>query len=306
VEKPLASSIEECNLMVAAAKKHKRVVQVGQWQRSAPHWQAAIDYVQSGKLGKIALVKNWLYYNSRKELAVVPDEAPSAGVDYEMWLGPAPKRSFNKNRFHGSWRYFWDYGGGIMTDWGVHLLDMAFYGMNSKTPKSVIATGGKYAFPNSAMETPDMQMALYDFGDYSVSWEHGMGVSAGLYGSNYCGVAFIGTNGTLVVDREKWRLFPESENGQYLIPAMPEQKGSGKDLAHHVRNFMDCIKSRNQPKCDVEIARNVAVNSHLGNIALRTGRKVYWNDAANSFVNDKEANNFIKPVYRNPWKLPVV
>lgn len=203
VEKPLASSIEECNLMVAAAKKHKRVVQVGQWQRSAPHWQAAIDYVHSGKLGKISLVKNWLYYNNSKKLAVIPDGAAPAGVDYDMWLGPAPKKPFNKNRFHGSWRYFWDYGGGIMTDWGVHLLDMAFYGMHAKTPKSVIATGGKFAFPDSAMETPDMQMTLYDFGDYAVSWEHGMGVSAGLYGNNYCGVAFIGSNGTLVVDREK-------------------------------------------------------------------------------------------------------
>ncbi len=306
VEKPLASSIEECNIMVAAAKKYNRVVQVGQWQRSGPHWKSAIEYVQSGKLGKISLVKNWLYYSNRKETPVVPDGTPPAGVDYDMWLGPAPKRSFNQHRFHGSWRYHWDYGGGLMTDWGVHLLDMAFYGMQAKTPKSIQSSGGKYFFPNGAMETPDMQLTAYDFGDYAISWEHGVGATAGLYGNNYCGVAFIGTKGTLVVDRDKWRLFPETDNGQYIIPAMPEQKSSGKDLAFHVRNFIDCIKSRNKTACDVETARNVAVNSHLGNIALRTGRKVYWDDAKNTFVNDKEANAFIKPTYREPWKLPKV
>jgi hypothetical protein len=156
------------------------------------------------------------------------------------------------------------------------------------------------------METPDTQMALYDFGDYMITWEHGMGVTAGLYGGNYCGVAFVGTQGTLVVDRDKWRLFPESENGQYLIPAMPEQRGGGKDLALHVKNFVSCIKSRNKPVCDVETARRVAVVSHLGNIALRTGRKVTWDASSSSFLNDKEATAMTRPQYRDPWKFPKV
>jgi predicted dehydrogenase len=306
VEKPMASSIEECNAMVQAAAKYNRVVQVGQWQRSGPHWQSAIDYVHSGKLGKISMVRNWLYYNSRKATPPVADSAPPPGVDYDMWLGPAPKRAFNANRYHGSWRYYWDYGGGIMTDWGVHLIDFALYGMKSGMPKTVQATGGKLAFPGSGMETPDTQMALYDFGDYVITWEHGMGVTAGLYGGNYCGVAFVGTQGTLVVDRDKWRLFPESENGQYLIPAVPEQRGGGKDLALHVKNFVSCIKSREKPVCDVETARKVAVVSHLGNIALRTGRKVTWDASSNSFLNDKEATAMTRPQYRDPWKFPKV
>jgi predicted dehydrogenase len=306
VEKPMASSIEECNVMVQAAKKHNRVVQVGQWQRSGPHWQSAIEYVHSGKLGTISMVKNWLYYNSRKVIPPLPDEAAPQGVDYDMWLGPAPKKAYNKNRYHGSWRYFWDYGGGIMTDWGVHLIDFALYGMKSGMPKSVVATGGKLAFRDSGMQTPDTQMALYDFGDYAITWEHGMGVSAGLYGNNYCGVAFVGTNGTLVVDRDKWRLFPETDNGQFLIPAVPEQRGGSKDLALHVKNFVDCIKSRNKPACDVETARKVAIVSHLGNIALRTGRKVTYDESTNSFPGDKEATAFIKPAYREPWKFPKV
>lgn len=305
VEKPLANSIEECNVMVAAAKKYGRVVQVGQWQRSGPHWQSAIDYVRSGKLGKISNVKNWLYYNAFKELKPERDTPAPAGVDYEMWLGPAKKQSFNVNRFHGKWRYFWDYGGGIMTDWGVHLLDIAFAGTQSAYPKSVMSTGGKFSFPNSAMQTPDTQFTTYEFEDYVVSWEHVTGSTPGLYGNNYCGVAFVGNNGTLVVDREKWRLFPETVNRQDLLPAVPEQKGSGRDLALHVKNFIECIKTRVKTACDVETARNVAVNAQLGNIAMKTGRKLYWDNAANTF-NDKEANQYIKPAYRGPWMLPKI
>jgi hypothetical protein len=116
----------------------------------------------------------------------------------------------------------------------------------------------------------------------------------------------VGSNGTLVVDREKWRLFPEASEGKYLVPAVPEQRGSGRDLAMHVKNFVDCIKSRQKTACDIETARNVAVNSQLGNIALRTGRKLYWNNAANLFENDKEASRFIKPVYQGQWNLPKV
>jgi predicted dehydrogenase len=306
VEKPLANSIDECNTMVAAAKQYGRVVQVGQWQRSGPHWQSAMEYVRSGKLGKISHVKNWLYYSGFKEMKPEPDTVAPPGVDYEMWLGPARKQAFNINRFHGKWRYFWDYGGGIMTDWGVHLLDMAFHGMQSTFPKSVMSTGGKYSFPQSAMQTPDNQFTTYDYGDYVVTWEHVTGSTPGLYGNNYCGVAFVGKNGTLVVDREKWRLFPEAENGQYLLPALPEQKGSGRDLALHVKNFIDCIKSRGKTACDIETARNVAVNGQLGNIAMKTGRKLYWDDASNLFINDREATQLVKPVYRAPWLLPKV
>lgn len=306
VEKPLANSIDECNTMVAAAKRYGRVVQVGQWQRSGPHWQSAMEYVRSGKLGKISHVKNWLYYSGFKEMKPEPDTVAPPGVDYEMWLGPARKQAFNINRYHGKWRYFWDYGGGIMTDWGVHLLDMAFNGMQSTFPKSVMSTGGKYSFPQSAMQTPDNQFTTYDHGDYVVTWEHVTGSTPGLYGNNYCGVAFVGKNGTLVVDREKWRLFPEAENGQYLLPALPEQKGSGRDLALHVKNFIDCIKSRGKTACDIETARNVAVNAQLGNIAMKTGRKLYWDDASNLFINDREATQLVKPVYRAPWLLPKV
>ncbi|MGM0622202.1 MAG: Gfo/Idh/MocA family protein, partial [Bacteroidota bacterium] len=169
-EKPLANSIQECNLMVKAQKRYGSVVQVGQWQRSDPHWKAAVDYLHAGKIGRIRSVRSWSYVGWKESIPVVPDSKPPEGVDYDFWLGPAPKRPFNKNRFHFTFRWYWDYAGGLMADWGVHLLDYALFGMNQYVPKSVMSTGGKYAFPNDAMETPDTMMAVYDFGDFGLLW----------------------------------------------------------------------------------------------------------------------------------------
>ncbi len=201
VEKPLANTIEECNIMIKAARKYNRVVQVGQWQRSDPHWQDAVDFVQSGKQGRIRTVKVWSYVGWKSELPVLPDEPVPEGVNYDMWLGPAPGRPFNRNRFHFTFRWYWDYAGGLMTDWGVHLLDYALYGMNQYAPKSVISSGGKYAFPKDARQTPDTQQAIYEFDGFGVIWDHTIGIYGGSYGRGH-GVAFIGEYGTLVVDRE--------------------------------------------------------------------------------------------------------
>lgn len=305
VEKPLANSIEECNLIVAAAKKHNRIVQVGQWQRSGTHWKAALDYVKSGQLGRIRSVKAWAYMPYGKTFPIKPDEAVPTGVDYDMWLGPAPKRSFNRNRFHGSFRYFWDYAGGLMTDWGAHMIDVALWGMGVTTPASVVATGGKFGFPDHASETPDTMQAVYDFGKFSLLWEQSLGTARGPYDREH-GVAFIGNLGTVVIDRGKWEVLPEVEGGKYLTPAMPAQRGDGKDLDNHTLNFLECIRNRQQPNCSAEIGRNVAVNAQLGNIAYRLGRKVFWDDAKGTFTDDTKANQLAKAHYRNPWSLPAV
>ena len=199
-EKPLGNSIEECNIMVRAAEKYNRVVQVGQWQRSDPHWQDAMAFVHSGQLGKIRTVRVFSYQGWCPSIPVKPDEPVPAGIDYDMWLGPAPKRPFNRNRFHFTFRWFWDYAGGLMTDWGVHLLDYALYGMNVTAPNSIMASGGKFGYPDDACETPDLLQTIYTFDDFTVMWDHAIGIDDGAYGRNH-GLGFVGENGTLVVDR---------------------------------------------------------------------------------------------------------
>lgn len=308
VEKPIANSIEECNLMVAAAHKYHRIVQVGQWQRSDPHWIAALDYLRSGKLGKIRHAKTWAYVSYGRDFPVKPDGPVPAGVDYDLWLGPAPKRPFNPNRFHGSFRYFWDYAGGLMTDWGVHMLDMVLAGMQVSVPQSVMATGGKYGYPDSAAETPDTLQAVYDFGSFSMLWEQALGNGTGPYNLHpgNPGVAFIGNKGTLVIDRESWQVIPEMEKGQPLTEAVALQKSKTNGLDHHTRNWLECIRSRKQPNCTIEMGRNSALCAQLGNIAYRTGTKIYWNEKKAMPLSNAEARRLTKARYQAPWKLPAV
>lgn len=308
-EKPVGRTIEECNAMLAAARKYNRVVQVGQWQRSHTHWQDAINFVQSGKLGKIRLVKSWAYQGWMKTISPKPDSVPPKEVDYNMWLGPAPKRPFNENRFHFDFRWYWDYAGGLMTDWGVHIIDMALYGMKAQGPKSVMASGGHFVGSENAMETPDTLQAIYEFDGYTMIWEHANGIDGGPYGRDH-GVAFIGNNGTLVVDRKGWEVIPEMVREGWAVTKgtrmepVPYTKATGVGLDMHTQNFVDCIKSRAKPNCDIAIAQNTALNASLGNIAFRVNRKIFWDAAKQEIINDKEANKLTKANYQNGWKLP--
>jgi predicted dehydrogenase len=310
VEKPLANSIGECGLMVAAAERYGTVVQAGQWQRSGSHWSDAAAYARSGEIGRIRLVKAWAYQGWMKAIPVKPDEPVPEGVDYDMWLGPAPVRPFNPNRFHFNFRWFWDYAGGLMTDWGVHMIDMVHYGMGDRGPTRVMANGGKFAYPDDASETPDTMQAAFEFDDYSMLWEHATGIDLGPYERNH-GVAFIGNRGTVVVDRGKWEVLPETEDidgkRSYLTTPMPvQQRRDDGGLDAHMVNFVECIKSRRQPTCNAAVAARAAVTAHLGNIAFKTGRRLTWDDAAQSFPGDAQANALLRPTYRAPWKLPSV
>jgi len=303
-EKPIGRTIEECNLMVKAAAKYKSIVQVGQWQRSDPHWQDAVNFINSGKLGKIRLVRVFSYQGWCPTIPVLADEPVPAGVDYDMWLGPAPGRPFNRNRFHFTFRWFWDYAGGLMTDWGVHLLDYALFGMNVTAPKSIMAMGGKYGYPDDACETPDSLQTIYEFNGFNVLWDHAIGIDDGAYGRNH-GLGFVGENGTLVVDRGGWEVIPEKVDNKIRMEAVPLKKGTNEGLKNHVKNHLDCIKSRNpNTNASIEIGAHIAKFSALGNIAYRTGKKLVWD--GKKFTNDTEANSYLIPDYRDPWKLPVI
>ena len=310
VEKPLANTIGECGLMVDAAERYGTVVQVGQWQRSGEHWTEAAEHVQSGAIGRVRLVKAWAYQGWMKAVPVKPDEPVPDGVDYDMWLGPAPARPFNPNRFHFTFRWFWDYAGGLMTDWGVHMIDMVHAAMGDGGPRRVTANGGKFAYPDDASETPDTLQAAYEFDDYSMLWEHATGIDLGPYQRNH-GVAFIGNRGTVIVDRGKWEVLPEIETiddqEQFLTTSIPVQRISDDGgLDAHMANFIECIKTREQPRCHTAVGARAAVTAHLGNIAFKTGRRLTWDDATQSFPGDRDADSLLLPAYRSPWALPTI
>ena len=278
VEKPLANTIEECDLMVKAARKYNRIVQVGQWQRSDPHWDEAAAYLRAGHIGRIRTVKVWAYQDGKPTLPVKPDCEPPAGVDYDMWLGPAPQRPVPPYRVHCNCRFFWADAGGLLSDWGVHLLDYALEGMGADLPTRVCTGGGKLAYPDDAMETPDTLMATYAYKDFNIIWDHACGINHGLYNRKE-GLAFFGEKGTMVLDRAGWDVIPEVANNTPRMEAVPFKKGEGKGLYNHVGNFLSCIKSRELPHADVAIGARVAKMAHLANVSGRVLREVRRDDS---------------------------
>ena len=306
VEKPMANSIAECEQMVKAGERYDRIIQVGQQQRSSVVWNDAIQFIKEGKIGKLRKANIWANFNYglgplRRPNGPIPD-----GVDYNMWLGPAPHRSFNPSRFHGSWRFFWDYGGGLMTDWGVHLIDMALWAKDITTPPTeVLAYGTCLEDPERERETFDSMTVVFPYKDYIIQWEHSAGLQHGPYDKLY-GVAFIGDKGTLVADRRGWQVFPEWDNEKkaHKIKEIPEQTGqSGHDL--HPRDFILAIRNRIDPVCSAKIGRAVAVAAHMANVAVRTGNhRLQWGEEKGKFKSAKSANHLIKPAYRKPWTFP--
>jgi predicted dehydrogenase len=302
VEKPVGNSIVECNAMVAAQKRYGRAVQCGQWQRSVPHFVDALNFIRSGKLGKIRTVKAWAYQGWMRNIEVKPDGPVPAGVNYDMWLGPATRRPFNPNRFHFNFRWYWDYAGGLMTDWGVHLIDYALLGMNASFPKSAIAVGGKFAYPDGAHETPDSLITVYEFDGYSMLWEQAQSISNGNYGKDH-GISFIGNNGTLVLWRGGWEVIAD-EKRMEAVPVQPV-KDSGLDF--HTVNFIEAVKSRDFTKlaCPIQDGAHVANVCQMGNISYRTGNKVTWNPTSQKF-NEEGANAYLSAQYHNGYSIPKV
>jgi len=217
VEKPLANSIAEIDVIKKAASYHGKVVQVGQQQRSGKHWQKVVGIVQSGGIGKIRHVNIWGNFGYGSGPDKVKDTPVPEGVEYDMWLGPAPERPFNRNRFHGSWRFFWDYGGGLQTDWGAHLLDVALWAMNVDGPPLMVqSSGGIFSGQNKAIEMADTQTTTYNFENFNMVWQLNGGLETGPFNRNY-GVSFVGNKGTLVADREGWEIIPEKSGDDSTV-----------------------------------------------------------------------------------------
>lgn len=305
VEKPVGNSIIECKTMVDAQQKYNKVVQAGQWQRSQQHFKDAVDFVKSGQLGNIRTVKVWCYQGWMKPGPVIPDTLPPAGIDYAMWLGPAKKRPFNASRYHFNFRWFWDYAGGLMTDWGVHLIDYGLLGMNSPVPKTISALGGRFAYPDLYEETPDTLTTLYEFDNFNMVWDSAMGIDNGSYNRDH-GIAYIGNNGTLILNRQGWEVIEERQSGHKV--SKPFVKSSDNGLENHMVNFFNVVRSRKKEElnCSIQAAAHVATVAQMGNIAFKSGQKLSWNNTSHQFTSQQINDKYLLAPYHNGYQLPKV
>lgn len=299
VEKPLAKTIAEGRAMLEATRRYNRVVQMGSQWRSCRHIIEATNLIRSGRLGKVSLARAWAFLDWLAPIGHVADGPVPSGTDYDMWLGPAPFHAFNRNRFHFNFRWFWDYAGGLMTDWGVHLLNIASMGLPPEEPKTVSACGGKFILEDDS-ETPDSLVAVYEFPSCQVIWEHRAGLNNGLNGRSW-GIEWSGTEGTIILNDEGYQVIAERKKANLDSASF---KGSGDPRPAHVRNFLECCKSREQPVLNVETAHRVSSLAHLGNIAYRTGRKIAWDSSAERIAGDPVADGLVGIEYRKPWSLP--
>ena len=306
VEKPVAHNVAEGQAMMRAARKTNKIMAVGTQQRSSSHFQKAVEIVRSGKLGKVFWVQTWNYENiSPMGMGKYPDgEAPSY-VDYERWLGPAPLRPFNPNRFHLLFRWFFDYAGGMMSDWGVHLNDIVLWALDAKGPKSVYTTGGIFTTDDDR-DTPDTMQVVYEFPECTLTYSMRKGNGLKFNGHDY-GILFCGTDGSLMLDRGGYRGHPRQgrccptasswSHGdrplRKIDAGQPRRPRVSTARMRHVRNFLDCIKSRALPTCDIEIAHRSTNTCHLGNISYRLGRKLDWDAETERFRNDAIADSLL-------------
>jgi len=320
VEKPLSYSIWEGRKAVEAARKHKRVMQVGMQCRSAPYVMNALQYIRDGKLGKIAYCRV-CNLKQGKPFEQPADSAAPPGVDYDLWTGPAPKRPFNRGRFHKSWHYYWDYSGGDMANDGVHQLDVARWLLGKEWPTHITSNGGNFAFTHDDNETPDTQTATFEFGDSQLHFEQiGYGgymfkedprVRDGeifpLWQQYSTRIELYGTKGLMFLGRHGggWQVFTRPNNWQARVVA--EEHGRFPDVPHKA-NFLDCIRSRHTPNADVEEGHRSATMVHLANISYRLGgAKLQFDPATETISNHADANAYLRRENaREPFAIPDV
>ena len=329
VEKPMTVFIDEGKWMVQAARKYNRMVTVGTQRRHGKGVKEAKQVVESGKLGKIHSIRIASYRNVYPGFGKTPVSEPPPGFDYEMWLGPAPKRPYTAHRGIYHFRWFWDYSGGQMTNLGAHTIDQVFYCMNVKAPTMVMSAGGRYALEDDG-ETPDLQDAIWTFPgftmNYAIREANAMrGDAAGR------GIVFFGTKGSLLL-AGNYEVFPENKidpindipkfMGQPTggpvysdvkpTPWIEASKGGvasdarygtgGEDtMAMNERDWLGSIRTRKRPFCDVEDGQRVAVTCHLANMSLRLGRAIRWDADKEQVIGDKEAAAMCVRPYRAPW-----
>ncbi len=289
-EKPASHNVVEGRRIVEAARKYKRIVQMGTQRRSMPHVIEATKLVRDGGIGKVGMARAWILQKRPAIGPGKPAEVPP-GVDYAMWQGPALDRPFMSNRFHYNWHWFWNWGTGELGNNGIHGLDVARWGLGVDAPLTVCSGGGRFVFDDR--EVPDTQVVTYEFPKSCLVWEHRLYDKHPLEGLGF-GIAFYGDDGVLIVDEKGWK-----------IDGGSNASGKATDgLGAHLSNFVDCVKSRDLPNADIEIGHLSTRLCHLGNIAHRVGRKLTFDASTESFPGDAEANALLSREYSSRFEMP--
>jgi predicted dehydrogenase len=322
VEKPVAATVVEARMMVEAARKYNCVVQAGTGRRSLDHVRKACEIVRSGELGPVPYVHVWnLMPEPPEGIGRTPDGEPPAGLDWDMWLGPAPKRPFNQNRFGvdperwSTFRYFWDYAGGQLTDNGVHVIDIMHMAMNEPTPRVITAAGGKY-YSKDDRETPDTMQVTLEYADFVASYDFRFCNGQSMITSGFApanGLTFHGEKATLYLDYGGYELIPEAtpppavslrSRGAAKPPDPPVRVKGGTAAVSHWANFLDCIRTRQKPIADIEWVARSTTACLLGNAALRGRTRIDWDEKTGTALQ-KEARPFLTREYRAPWRIRV-
>jgi predicted dehydrogenase len=302
VEKPASHNIAEGQLAVKAARKYDRIVQHGTQLRAAPHYEQAWDLLKQGVIGKVLLVKA-INNQRRGRLPQRDDEPVPPGVHYDLWLGPAQKRPFNRNRFHGGWHWHWDYGTGDIGNDGVHQIDLGRWALGLGAPKAVSCSGAKLGSRGDAQETPDTMVVTWEYDDLLYVFEQRDFTPYRMQGHRLDNDnIFYGDAGYLMVDRDGYRVFfPNNEPG-------PSYEKTWSDTPRHYQNFIDCIKSgrREDLIADIHEGHLSALLCHLGNISYRTGRRLEFHPETETFPGDDEANGYLGREYRKGFELPKI
>lgn len=323
VEKPLTLFVREGRWMVDVARRNKSVVQVGTQQRSGPHFERARQFIREGRLGKVVSARVDFHRNLTPGFGRPPDEAPPPELDWEMFTGPAPMHRYNPNRGVYQFRWFWDYAGGQMTNWGQHALDIVHWCLDTKGPTAVYSSGGR-RFLDDNCDVPDVQDALFEYPGWSMT----VSIRECSCGRGTRPLEFHGTSGSLHVTRGGFDVAPDREvpavnmmpryGGRHPVGGLVDLPETGprtlrterirdtsgdarQQFKLHVRNFLDCVKSRQEPISDLQSGHRVAATLHLANISLRIGRRIRWNPRTEQILDDPEADEMLVRPYRQPW-----
>lgn len=304
VEKPISHTVNEGKAMVKAARDNNRVVQVGTHRRVSPHNKSGMEFLKSGKVGKIGMVRAFVHYPGGPG-EKTPDSEPPAGLDWDMWCGPAPLVPYNEAIHPRGFRQFLNFANGTLGDWGIHWLDQVLWWNNEVGPKRIYSTGGKYIREDNST-APDTQVATFEFDDFTLSWEHRR--YAGNNAENHnIGCYFYGTEGTFHMGwQDGWNFYPSDKNKSVIHEDPQLNKPDDQNIRELWADFLDAIKTNRKPVCDIELGQRATNMSLLGMLSLKVGRSLDWDDEKGVILNDPEATQLLSRNYRTPWEYPSV